>query len=62
VRGPKISSTGPITRLSENGESIAVLGGEDEERNAVSRSLRTVLRRWRDISLLLTQFSRNRKR
>jgi vitamin B12/bleomycin/antimicrobial peptide transport system ATP-binding/permease protein len=38
-----------LTRLSENGESIAVLGGEDEERNAVNRSLRTVLRRWRDI-------------
>jgi vitamin B12/bleomycin/antimicrobial peptide transport system ATP-binding/permease protein len=38
-----------LTRLSENGESIAVLGGEGEERNAVNRSLRTVLRRWRDI-------------
>jgi vitamin B12/bleomycin/antimicrobial peptide transport system ATP-binding/permease protein len=38
-----------LTRLAENGESIAVLGGEDEERNAVNRSLRTVLRRWRDI-------------
>ena len=38
-----------LTRLSENGESIAVLGGEEEERNAVDKSLRTVLRRWRDI-------------
>ena len=38
-----------LTRLSENGESIAVLGGEDEERNAVNASLRNVLRRWRDI-------------
>ena len=38
-----------LTRLSENGESIAVLGGEDEERNAVDTSLTTVLRRWRDI-------------
>jgi putative ATP-binding cassette transporter len=38
-----------LTRLSENGESIAVLGGEEEERNAVDRSLRAVLRRWRDI-------------
>ena len=38
-----------LTRLSENGESIAVLGGEDEERKAVDRSLRNVLRRWRDI-------------
>jgi vitamin B12/bleomycin/antimicrobial peptide transport system ATP-binding/permease protein len=38
-----------LTRLSENGESIAVLGGEDEERDAVDKSLTTVLRRWRDI-------------
>ena len=38
-----------LTRLSENGESIAVLGGEDEERDAVDNSLTTVLRRWRDI-------------
>jgi len=38
-----------LTRLSENGESIAVLGGEGEERNAVNASLRNVLRRWRDI-------------
>jgi ABC-type uncharacterized transport system fused permease/ATPase subunit len=38
-----------LTRLSENGESIAVLGGEQEERSAVDRSLTTVLRRWRDI-------------
>ena len=38
-----------LTRLSENGESIAVLGGEDEERNAVDNSLATVLDRWREI-------------
>jgi vitamin B12/bleomycin/antimicrobial peptide transport system ATP-binding/permease protein len=38
-----------LTRLAENGESIAVLGGEEEERNAVDKSLGTVLRRWRDI-------------
>ena len=38
-----------LTRLSENGESIAVLGGEDEERARVDKSLTTVLRRWRDI-------------
>ena len=38
-----------LTRLSENGESIAVLGGEEEERNAVDKSLGMVLRRWRDI-------------
>jgi putative ATP-binding cassette transporter len=38
-----------LTRLSENGESIAVLGGEDEERSAVDDSLAVVLGRWRDI-------------
>ena len=31
-----------LTRLRENGESIAVLGGEDEERNAVDTALATV--------------------
>jgi putative ATP-binding cassette transporter len=38
-----------LTRLRENGESIAVLGGEDEERRAADLSLNTVLRRWREI-------------
>jgi putative ATP-binding cassette transporter len=38
-----------LTRLREHGESIAVLGGETEERSAVDRSLTTVLRRWREI-------------
>jgi len=38
-----------LTRLREHGESIAVLGGEAEERSAVDRSLSTVLRRWREI-------------
>src|ERR1700704_1939271 len=38
-----------LTRLRENGESIAVLGGEEEERSTVDRSLTNVLRRWRDI-------------
>jgi putative ATP-binding cassette transporter len=38
-----------LTRLRENGESIAVLGGEDEERSGVDTSLRRVLRSWRDI-------------
>ena len=38
-----------LTRLRENGESIAVLGGEEEERNAVDGSLTNVLRRWRQI-------------
>jgi putative ATP-binding cassette transporter len=38
-----------LTRLRENGESIAVLGGEEEERNAVDGTLTNVLRRWRQI-------------
>jgi ABC-type uncharacterized transport system fused permease/ATPase subunit len=33
------------TWLHEHGGSIAVLGGEAEERSAVDRSLTTVLRR-----------------
>lgn len=40
-----------LTRLGENGESIAVLGGEDQERSAVDRSLASVVRRWREICL-----------
>ena len=40
-----------LTRLRENGESIAVLGGEDEERSAINHSLTTVLRRWREICI-----------
>lgn len=38
-----------LTRLREHGESIAVLGGEAEERSSVDRSLTTVLRQWREI-------------
>ena len=38
-----------LTRLRENGESIAVLGGEDEERRAADQSLNTVLHRWSEI-------------
>jgi vitamin B12/bleomycin/antimicrobial peptide transport system ATP-binding/permease protein len=38
-----------LTRLRENGESIAVLGGEGEERRAVDHSMTTVLHRWREI-------------
>lgn len=38
-----------LTRLRENGESIAVLGGEDEERRLIDQSMTTVLRRWRAI-------------
>jgi putative ATP-binding cassette transporter len=38
-----------LTRLRENGESIALLGGEQEERTGLDNSLRAVLRRWREI-------------
>jgi putative ATP-binding cassette transporter len=38
-----------LTRLRENGESIAVLGGEEEERSTVDNALANVLGRWRDI-------------
>ncbi len=38
-----------LTRLRENGESIAILGGADEERAGVDRSLMEVLRRWRNL-------------
>jgi putative ATP-binding cassette transporter len=40
-----------LTRLRENAESIALIGGQDEERRTVDRSFRTVLGRWRDISV-----------
>jgi putative ATP-binding cassette transporter len=40
-----------LTRLRENAESIALMGGQDEERRTVEESFETVLRRWRDISL-----------
>ena len=38
-----------LTRVRENGESIALLGGEEEERAGIDRSLADVLRRWRDL-------------
>jgi vitamin B12/bleomycin/antimicrobial peptide transport system ATP-binding/permease protein len=38
-----------LTRLRENGESIALIQGEEEERAGVGRSLRKVLRAWRSI-------------
>ena len=38
-----------LTRVRENGESIALLGGEEEERAGIDRSLAEVLRRWRDL-------------
>lgn len=38
-----------LTRLRENGESIALIQGEEEERQGVDRSLGAVLRAWRSI-------------
>jgi putative ATP-binding cassette transporter len=40
-----------ITRLRENGESIALIRGEEEERAGVDRSLRRVIAAWRDIAV-----------
>jgi len=36
-----------LTRVRENGESIALLGGEEEERAGLNRSFVEVLRKWR---------------
>ena len=38
-----------LTRLRENGESIALLGGESEERAGLDASFSSVLLRWRDV-------------
>src|SRR5206468_2877614 len=35
-----------LTRVRENGESIALLGGEDEERDGIDRNFTKVLRQW----------------
>src|SRR5438128_1675702 len=35
-----------LTRVRENGESIALLGGEEEEREGIDRNFRNVLRQW----------------
>jgi len=35
-----------LTRVRENGESIALLGGEDEERDGIDRTFAAVLRQW----------------
>ncbi len=35
-----------LTRIRENGESIALLGGEEEERAGIDRSFGQVLRQW----------------
>jgi putative ATP-binding cassette transporter len=40
-----------LTRLRENGESIALLQGEREERAEVDKSFAVVLRAWRDLCL-----------
>jgi putative ATP-binding cassette transporter len=40
-----------LTRLRENGESIALIQGEEEERAGVDRSLRAVLQTWREIAV-----------
>jgi putative ATP-binding cassette transporter len=40
-----------LTRLRENGESIALLQGEHEERSGVDKSLKMVVLAWRDICI-----------
>jgi putative ATP-binding cassette transporter len=35
-----------LTRVRENGESIALLGGEDEERDGIDKTVTAVLRQW----------------
>lgn len=44
-----------MTRVRENGESIALLGGEEEERGGIDRSFGKVIREW---ALLATQHMR----
>ena len=40
-----------LTRLRENGESIALIHGEEEERAGVNRSLRRVMRAWLSVAV-----------
>lgn len=40
-----------LTRLRENGESIAMLGGETEERAGLDSAFGTVRRRWRELMM-----------
>ncbi len=40
-----------LTRLRENGESIAMLGGENEERAGLDGAFKTVLQRWRELMM-----------
>ncbi|NTF10865.1 ABC transporter ATP-binding protein/permease [Agrobacterium rubi] len=44
-----------LTRVRENGESIALLGGEEEERNDLDKRFGTVRRQWR---LMAQQYMR----
>jgi vitamin B12/bleomycin/antimicrobial peptide transport system ATP-binding/permease protein len=44
-----------LTRIRENGESIALLGGEEEERGGIDKSFTSVLRQW---ALLCGQYMR----
>jgi putative ATP-binding cassette transporter len=39
-----------LTRVRENGESIALLGGEEEEREGIDRNFRSVLRQWANLA------------
>src|SRR6201996_2126626 len=44
-----------LTRVRENGESIALLGGEEEERDGIDKTFSNVLRQW---ALLCGQYMR----
>ena len=39
-----------LTRVRENGESIAILGGEDEERDGIDKTFTNVLRQWSQLA------------
>src|SRR2546429_7704739 len=39
-----------LTRVRENGESIALLGGEEEERDGIDRNFAKVLRQWSQLA------------
>ncbi|TJV43585.1 MAG: ATP-binding cassette domain-containing protein [Mesorhizobium sp.] len=39
-----------LTRVRENGESIALLGGEEEERSGIDRTFAGVLKRWAQLT------------
>ncbi len=40
-----------LTRIRENGEGIALLQGDDEERRGVDKSFKTVFLAWRDVCI-----------